>query len=117
MTFAIIRALKWGDWLYTLIGAGIAAAAQVIFTNPIASILGAPQFTPRQLGIMAASSAIVAMAGILRKSPLPDRRVDIALLSGVHTVEEVNQIAKATAPGTVPTSEVAAAILEKSVPQ
>lgn len=68
-----LSGLKWADWLYTLLSAGISAAATSIAANPIATAIGASQFTPRQLVIMAASSAIVAIAGILRKSPLPDR--------------------------------------------
>ncbi len=74
-------------------------------------MLGAQQFTPRQLGIMALSAAIVAVAGILRKSPLPDRAIAVALLPGVHTPEQVAEVLKATAPGTIPTPEVAKAIL------
>lgn len=105
--------LKWSEWLYSLLAAGISAAAATITANPIAQVFGAHQFTARQLGVMALSSAVVAMAAVLRKSPLPDRKVAIALLAGVHTEAEVNQIVAATAPGTVPTQAVAAAILGK----
>ena len=105
--------LNWRDWIRSLLSAGISAAASTIAANPIAQILGANQFTPRQLGVMAVSSAVVAMAAVLRKSPLPDRKVAIALLAGVHTEAEVNKIVEATAPGTVPTQAVAAAILGK----
>jgi len=108
-----MASLKWGEWLYTLFAAGISAAASTVAANPIAYIFGAQQFTPRQLLIMALSSALVAMAGILRKSPLPDRAIAIALLPGVHTPEEVEKIASVTAPGVTPTAAVAAAILDK----
>ena len=103
--------LKWSEWVYTLIAAAISAAASTVVANPLASAIGAQQFTPRQLGILALSSAIIAVAGILRKSPLPDRAVAVALLPGVHTTEDVGKVLSATASGTVPSPEVAAAIL------
>jgi hypothetical protein len=112
-----LGSLNWNDWLRAIFSAAISAAASVITANPLASALGAPQFTPRQLGVMAASAALVAVAGILRKSPLPDRKTAIALLPGVHTMGDVEQIASATAPGVTPTPAVAAAILGKPVPQ
>lgn len=111
-----LSSLGWGPWLRTLFGAGISAAATVIAANPLASVVSAQQFTPRQLGIMAASAAIVAMAAVLRKSPLPDRSVAVALLPGVHTTADVEKVVAGTAPGTVVTPEVAAAILNPSTP-
>jgi len=108
--------LGWASWLRSLLGAGISAAASAIAANPIATVMGAQAFTPRQLWIMALSSALVAMAGILQKSPLPDRKVAIALLPGVHTAEEVEVVSKATSPGRTPTAEEAAAILGKDQP-
>lgn len=114
--FSDLGSLKWGDWFYTLLSAGIGAAATTLAANPIANLAGAPDFTPRQLIILACSSAVVAMAGVLRKSPLPDRAVAIALLQGVHTPAQVEQIASATAPGVVPSAAVAAAILATPPP-
>lgn len=111
-----LGSLSWGAWLYALLKAGISAGASVIAANPLAALAGAPAFTPRQLVIFAAASAIVAMAGVLQKSPLPDRKVDIALLSGVHTVEQVEKISKATGSGPVPSPEVAAAIIAQPEP-
>lgn len=108
--------LKWGQWLYTLIAAGISAGASVIVSNPLATLFGAQQYSPRQLGINAGAMALVAMAGILKKSPLPDRKVEIALLPGVHTMAEVNTVDKATGPGVIPTPEIAAAALGKPMP-
>lgn len=105
-----LSSLGWESWLRSLFAAGISAATGTIAANPLAAVFGTQQFTGRQLAIMAASSAIVAMAGILKKSPLPDRKIAIALLPGVHTTEQVEQIAQATT-GAVPTAEVAAAIL------
>lgn len=104
--------LKWGTWLYTLLGAGISAAATTLAANPLAAVLGAQIFSPRQLAILAGSSAIVAMAGILKKSPLPDRRIDIALLSTVNTRADVALVAKNTEPGTIPSAAVAADIIQ-----
>jgi hypothetical protein len=115
-TLSDLQSLSWGAWLYTIAAAGVSAAATAITANPIASVLGAQQFTPRQLGIMALSAAVVAIAGVLRKSPLPDRTVAIALQPGVHTQAQVDQVMKATAPGTVPTPEVTAAILGNGLP-
>ena len=106
--------LNWRDWIRSLLSAGISATASTITANPIASMLGAHPFTARQLGVMSLSSAVVAMAAVLRKSPLPDRKIAIALLPGVHTQEDVKKIEEATAPGTIPSSSVAAAILGKS---
>lgn len=109
--FSDMKDLAWSDWLYTIISAAIGAAATTIAANPIASVLGAQQFTPRQLGILAASSALVAVAGVLRKSPLPDRRkIEIALIPGVHDIEQVERIAKITSGGAIPTPEAAAAM-------
>lgn len=105
------RQLDWAKWFHPIITTVISAAASPIAANPIALVLGAQQFTLRQLGIMSAAAALSAMAGVLVKSPWPDRRVDIALVSGVHTVEQVEKIFKATAPCTVPTPAVAAAII------
>jgi hypothetical protein len=109
--FADLSSLKWSEWLYTIISAAIGAAATTIAANPLASVLGAQQFTPRQLGILAASSALVAVAGVLRKSPLPDRALAIALQPGVHTEAQVQKVLDQTAPGSVPSPEVTAAIL------
>lgn len=111
-----LASLNWNDWLYMIFSTAISAAMTVIAANPLATVLGAQAFTPRQLLIMAGSAAIVAVAGKLQKSPLPSRAMQIALTPGVHTKEEVEKILKATAPGEVPTKEVAAAILNKPVP-
>lgn len=113
MTIRDLEGLNWSDWLYMLLSTAISAAAMVIAANPLATVIGAPAFTPRQLGIMALSAAVVAVAGKLQRSPLPARRESVALLSGVHTSADVDKIMKATEPGTVPSKEVAAAILDK----
>lgn len=106
-----LASLSWGAWLKGILSAAISAAATVITANPIAAVLGATQFTPRQLGIMAGSAALVAVANFLRTSPFPTQREAIALLAGVHTAAQVDKIVAGTAPGVVPTPEVAAAIL------
>lgn len=49
-------------------------------------------------------------------SPAASQAVGIALLSGVHTQEDVKKIQTVTASGTVPTPEVAAAILAAPPP-
>lgn len=109
--FKNLGSLRWNDWIRSLLSAGISAAASTLAANPIAQVLGAQEFTPRQLGIMAFSAAVVAMAGILQKTPLPSRDLAIALLPGVHTPEQVEMISKATAPGVVPSPAAAAAII------
>jgi len=106
--------MKWADWIRPIIAAGISSAAAVFASNPFASLLGAQQYTPRQLAINALAVGLTAMAGVLVKSPLPQRAVDIALLPGVHTRGDVDKILSTTAPGTVPTPEIAAAILNGS---
>ena len=111
MGFADFKSLKWADWLYTLIAAGISAAATTVTANPLMSLAGTQQLTPRQLGVLSGLSAIVAMAGILKKSPLPDRALAIALLPGVHTEADVTKVLSAPAPGTVTSKEVATTIL------
>ena len=113
-TWNELDSLDWIAWVKTLLGAAISAAATVVAANPLASVLGAQAFTPQQLGIMAGSAALVAMAGILKKSPLPDRRIDIALLPTVNTRAEVNLVARETAPGTVPTAAAAADIIDNA---
>jgi hypothetical protein len=109
-----LSGFKWGDWFRMLISAGVSAAASVIAANPIASIVGAIQFTPRQLAIMAASVAAVAIANFLQKNPWPEREVSLALIPGVHTQEQVQILAKSTSPGTIPTKETAAAIIAEA---
>lgn len=109
-----LRGLKWGEWFYTLLSAAISSAASTVLANPIALATGTQQFTVRQLGILASGAAVVAIAGILKKSPLPDRAVQIALLPTVHTREQVKQVMRATSPGTVPTPADAAEIIAKA---
>jgi len=123
-----LRDLKWMDWLYMVIGAAISAASSSVVTvltaNPIATLFGAPQFTPRQLmvftGWSALSAALIAVGGILKKSPLPDREqrraIDIAVLPGIRNAGEVDTVMKETNPGTVVSADVAAAILGKPAP-
>lgn len=115
--FEDLSELSWGAWIRSLLTAGISSAASVVAANPLAVAMGTPEFTPKQLAILALAAAIVAMAGVLQKSPLPDRKLAIALLPGVHTPEQVERISKATGSG-VPTKEVAAAIIagDKSKP-
>lgn len=90
---------------------GLSAGMGALVANPIASVVGAMQFTPRQLGIMAGSLALVAIANFVQKNPWPERAVSIALLPGVHTPEDVKLVMKSTSPGVVPTKEHAAAII------
>lgn len=59
------------------------------------------------LGIL--GSQIVGILGIVPPSAV--RAVDIALLPGVHTQEEVAIVSKATAGGAIPTPMEAAAII------
>lgn len=114
---ADLASLKWGDWFYTLFKAGISAGAAVIAANPLAALAGAPAFDARQLGIFALAAAVVAMAGVLQKSPLPDRNVQIALVSGVHTTDDVKKIADVIKGDEPLTPAAAAAILGKPAPQ
>lgn len=71
--------------------------------------------TPAALGglLLILGSQLGGILGII--PPSVSRAVDIALLPGVHTQDEVKRIVKATDPGTVPSPETAAAILGKSV--
>jgi hypothetical protein len=111
-----VRTLRWADWIRPILAAGISGGSSVFVSNPIADIIGAQHYSPRQLALQALALALTAMGGVLMKSPLPQRAVGIALLPGVHTQGEVDTILKATAPGTVPTPEVAAAILNHKPP-
>lgn len=111
-----LKSLGISDWLYMLASTAISAFCTVIAANPIAMVVGANQLTPRQLVVMGISAAIVAVAGKLQQSPLPSRRLQIALLPSVNTRADVEQVARATAPGTVPTSAEAAAILNTPSP-
>lgn len=111
-----VGSMSWVDWLKGIITAAVSSAATVLSANPVATMIGAQTFTGRQLAIMAGSAAIVAVANFLRTSPLPAQRESVALLPGVHTTEQVDKIVNATAPGVVPTKEVAAAILGTPAP-
>lgn len=107
---------NWGAWLKALLAPAISAGLTPFAANPIATLIGAVQFTPRQLAMGAVAMFITTLTGVWQKRPFPDRRVAIAVLRGVHTVDEVDKIDKATAPGTVVTPEIAAAILGKPAP-
>lgn len=61
------------------------------------------------------ASVLGSVFGIV--TPAVSQAVDVALVSGVHTRDEVKQIQRVTEPGTVPTPNEAAAILGKPQPR
>lgn len=107
--FSKLSQMGVGAWLYTIFAAGIAAFTGAITTNSVMAMVGSNPLSPRQLGIVAAYSAVWAMAGVLHTSPLPSRKTQIALLPGVHSMEQVDAIA-ANVTG-VPSPAVASAII------
>lgn len=73
MTFLARAAqLDFFGWLYTLAKAAIAGAASTILAAAGTTVTGALPFTFRQMETMAISGAIIAIATILAKSPLPE---------------------------------------------
>lgn len=66
------RILQWRKWLYGLIGGAIGGGATVISALPVGAIIGAADYTPRQLVGMFVSGAIVSAALYLKQSPVPE---------------------------------------------
>lgn len=113
---AFLDQWKWGPWLRSLFAPAISAAMIPFTINPAASVIGAPNFSPRQLMMVAAWTGVFALASAWQKSPFPDRKVQIALLPGVHNIEQVEQIAKVTSGGTIPTPAEAQSIIAEMPP-
>jgi hypothetical protein len=65
------KVLDWKSWLYGLGAGAIGGGSAVISAIPIAQIIGAAAFTPRQMLSMFIGATVIAGAAYLKQSPLP----------------------------------------------
>lgn len=65
------KILDWQSWLYGLVAGAIGGGATAIVSIAGGQVIGAADFTPRQLLTIAGVSAIVNAALYLKQSPLP----------------------------------------------
>lgn len=61
-------------WLYGALAAALGGVGTAVAAVVGGAVVGALDFTWRQLGVVAIGGAIAAAAGYLKESPLPDLR-------------------------------------------